>query len=134
MRALTGYDRVTLSFGDGRSESSRGVFAGPADPVDLPMLIADAKAEVVGIFPREPEETSAHSALLRSPTAADRQKLSDMGIRAMLRVPFAANGATGEFCCESRGSRHPSFELHAAAELFAQMFALRLQIETTTSR
>jgi light-regulated signal transduction histidine kinase (bacteriophytochrome) len=34
----------------------------------------------------------------------------------------------GEFCCESRAPHQPSFELHAAAELFAQMFALRLQL------
>jgi hypothetical protein len=28
----------------------------------------------------------------------------------------------------------PSFELHAAAELFAQMFALRLRLDQVTNR
>jgi light-regulated signal transduction histidine kinase (bacteriophytochrome) len=35
----------------------------------------------------------------------------------------------GEFRCESRTPRAPSFELHAAAELFAQLFAMRLEID-----
>jgi light-regulated signal transduction histidine kinase (bacteriophytochrome) len=35
----------------------------------------------------------------------------------------------GEFRCESRTPRVPSFELHAAAELFAQLFAMRLEID-----
>ena len=54
MRALTGYDRVTLRCGDKRAESSRGAFAGPADmSVRLPVIIADTEAEGVALFPRE---------------------------------------------------------------------------------
>jgi hypothetical protein len=51
------------------------------------------------------------------------------GIRATLRVPFDIDGITGEFRCDSRVPRRPSFELHAAAELFAQLFVLRLQVD-----
>ena len=134
MRALTGYDRVTLRRGDQRAESSRGAFAGAADPRDLPTFVVDAEAGGVGLFPREPEETSAHDALMRAPTQGDRQKLQEQGIRAMLRVPFLANGAQCEFCCESRTPRAANFELHAAAELFAQMFALRLELDQATNR
>jgi light-regulated signal transduction histidine kinase (bacteriophytochrome) len=129
MRALTGYDRVTLICGDERHESSRGAFAGPADPAGLPILIVDSDAGAIHLFPREPGETSAHDMLLRAPTERDCQKLREKGVRAMLRIPFTANGLAGEFCCESRGSREPGFELHAAAELFAQMFALRLELD-----
>ena len=129
MRALTGYDRVTLSCGAERAESSRGTFTGPADPADLPIYIADTGGEGVQLFPRDAEDTSAHAALMRSPSESDRQKLVGKGIGSMLRVPFTADGQSCEFCCESRTARDPSFELHAAAELFAQMFALRLEMD-----
>ena len=129
MRALTGYDRVTLSCGDRRAESSRARFSSPVDAGDLPPLIADADAGGVELFPREPDETSVDEALMRAPTSDDRGKLRECGVRAMLRVPFTAGEVDGEFCCESRAPRQPSFELHAAAELFAQMFALRLELD-----
>jgi hypothetical protein len=34
-----------------------------------------------------------------------------------------------EFRCECRTQTGPSIELHAASELFAQLFALRLEID-----
>jgi len=44
MRALTGYDRVTLICGDQRAESSRGPVNGPADmDLDLPAIVAEMK-------------------------------------------------------------------------------------------
>jgi len=129
MRALTGYDRVTLSCGDRRAESSRGAFGGAVDPADLPVLVADTDAVGINLFPREADDTSAHAALLRAPEEADRHELNGKAIRSMLRIPFSADGLSCEFCCESRTPREPSFELHAAAELFAQMFAMRLTID-----
>jgi light-regulated signal transduction histidine kinase (bacteriophytochrome) len=134
MRALTGYDRVTLSCGERRAESSRGAYAGAADPADLPTVITDTQGEAIGLFPREAEETSVHGALLRAPSEDERHKLDAEGIRAILRVPFVADGLACEFCCESRSPRDPNFELHAAAELFAQMFAMRLAIDQATNR
>jgi len=59
MRALTGYDRVTLSCGDRRAESSRGAFGGAVDPADLPVLVADTDAAGINLFPREADDTSA---------------------------------------------------------------------------
>jgi light-regulated signal transduction histidine kinase (bacteriophytochrome) len=129
MRALTGYDRVTVTCGDRRSESSRGAFAGASDAGDLPILIADATAEGIAIFPRETDETSVDKALLRAPDQAQRHKLESQGIKAILRVPFTADGLDCEFCCEHRSPRRPSFELHASADLFAQMFALRFELD-----
>src|SRR4249919_774761 len=61
MRALTGYDRVTLSCGDHRSESSRGAFASALDASNLPFIITDTQGESIGMFPRGVEETSATS-------------------------------------------------------------------------
>jgi light-regulated signal transduction histidine kinase (bacteriophytochrome) len=132
MRALSGYDRVTLSCGERRAESSRGAFGGPVDPADLPILVADTGATGVSLFPRDTQDTSAHAALMRAPEEADRRELSGQGIRSMLRIPFVADGLGCEFCCESRSPREPSFELHAAAELFAQMFAMQLAIDSGT--
>ena len=129
MRALTGYDRVTLSCGDRRAISSRGSFAAASDPTDLPIIIADVASEGVAVFPRETGETSIDAALLHAPTMQQREGLTAQGIKAILRVPFKADGLSCEFCCENRSPRQPSFELHAAAELFAQMFAMRLAID-----
>jgi hypothetical protein len=131
MRALTGYDRVTVTCGDRRSESSRGAFASTSHPADLPMLIADSEASGVNVFPREVDETSIDAALMREPDQEERNGLKEQGIRALLRIPFDAGGLSCEFYCESRTARDPSFELHAAAELFAQMFAMRLAMDKT---
>ena len=129
MRALTGYDRVTVTCGDRRSESSRGAFAGASDASDLPDMIGDTTGEGIAIFPRQVNETSVEEALLHAPDATQREKLEGQGIKAILRVPFSADGLDCEFCCESRTPRQPRFELHAAAELFAQMFAMRLALD-----
>lgn len=129
MRALTGYDRVTVTCGDRRSESSRGAFASSSNSTDLPILVADSDATGTGVFPRDVDETSIGAALMREPSEEEREQLKQQGIRALLRIPFDAGGLSCEFCCESRTSRAPNFELHAAAELFAQMFAMRLAID-----
>jgi len=129
MRALTGYDRVTLTCGDRRSESSRGAFASASNAGGLPMLIADSEARGIRVFPREVDETSAGAALMRAPGERERTQLKEQGIRALLRIPFDSGGLSCEFCCESRAARDPNFELHAASELFAQMFAMRLTID-----
>ena len=130
MRALTGYDRVTLMCGNGRAESSRGTFASPSNFSDrLPRIVSDCDGQPVQIFPRQVDETSAGEALLRSCSEEERKALERCGVRASLSVPFSVDGVSGEFRCESRTPREPSFELHAAAELFAQLFAMRLEID-----
>ena len=123
MRALTGFDRVTLVCGDERAESSRGAFTAPADmDAGLPAIVADPGAEPVAIFPRIADDTSAADALMCAP-------MSYSAAGATMRVPFNVDDLHGEFRCECRGPREPSFELHAAAELFAQLFAMRLEID-----
>ena len=130
MRALTGYDRVSMSCGERRAESSRGEFAGPAESSDdLPVIVADTEAEPIAIFPRDGEDEAAGGALMRHAPEATLEHLAQSGIRSTLSVPFGAGTADGQFRCDSRTPRAPSFELHAAAELFAQMFALRLEMD-----
>ena len=128
MRALTGYDRVTVVFGDAKAESSRGGFEAPAAMSDaLPDIVADTHAQGVGLFPRRTDDTSCADALMVACEPGAIDQLREQGVKASLRAPFTANGVQGEFRCDSRTVRKPSFELHAAAELFAQMFALRLE-------
>ena len=130
MRALTGYDRVTLVCGGSRSESSRGAFAAPADvAADLPAIVADSQPDAIAIFPRDADETSAPDALLCAPGTGALNSLGASGVRSAMRVPFSVDDLHGEFRCESRTPREPNFELHAAAELFAQLFAMRLEID-----
>lgn len=131
MRALTGYDRVTLFHGDKRAESSRGPFAAPAeaDPT-LPIIVADDQAGETAVFPQAQHRDCVGAALLRSPDAGALDRLRKQGVRSSLRVPFVLeDGATGQFLGDCRNPRRPSFELHAAAELFAQLFAMRLEID-----
>lgn len=129
MRALTGYDRVTLLLADRHAESSRGVFPGPADmSARLPTIVADCRAEGVALFPRDGEE-SIELALMCAPDREALEKLAAAGVLSTLRVPFIADGTEAQFLCESRSACEPSLELHAAAELFAQLFALRLEID-----
>ena len=129
MRALTGYDRVILRWGNHRCESSRGLFAGPSEPGSTPPpILADSGAEPIALFPRRPLGAACR-ALMGHCDEAARTSLERCGVRACLRLPFSSGGTDGEFRCESRVPRATSFELHAAAELFAQMFALRLEID-----
>jgi len=130
MRALTGYDRVTLVCGEHRAESSRGAFNAPAElSTELPHIIADADAAPVPVFPRDAEETSTAEALLSSCASAGLDQLRREGVRSSLRIPFAVDDISGEFRCDCRNAHEPSFEMHAAAELFAQLFAMRLEID-----
>jgi light-regulated signal transduction histidine kinase (bacteriophytochrome) len=134
MRALTGYDRVTLVCGEERVESSRGAFSGPADmSSQLPAIIADVQAEGVGLFPRDDDQVAIGDALMSSPDGAAIDALVASGVRSSLRAPFVCEAGAGEFRCESRRPCEPSLELHAAAELFAQLFALRLEIDQLKS-
>ena len=129
MRALTGYDRVTLEWGGERAESSRGNFNAPARPLaGLPPIVADAAGEGVSLFPRNISGNASSAALLRAPSANVRTGLAEQQVAAALLVPFSVGGQDGQFRADSRTPRVPSFELHAAAELFAQMFAMRTQM------
>lgn len=135
MRALTGYDRVTLICGQTRAESSRGPFPAAATVNgDVPTIVADSGADAVALFPRDVEESSAGAALMRACLPDEVANLRDQGVRASIRVPFAADGVSGEFRCDSRTPQEPRLELHAAAELFAQLFAMQLEIDRLRTR
>jgi light-regulated signal transduction histidine kinase (bacteriophytochrome) len=138
MRALTAFDRVTVLVGDSKATSSRtGVPFGEGTNAslseDFPALVADSAASAVPVFPRDDEASAAAMALLRAPTADQLAELGERGFASAMRIPVAiGDEKIGEFRLAHTTPRMPSFELHAAAELFAQMFALCLELDRTT--
>ena len=135
MRALTAFDRVTLLVGRSKATSSRpGVPFRPGANAtlssDLPYLVADASAAVVPLFPREPDDATIALALLRAPSAEQLAELAERGFGSTMRVPVRfGDKRVGEFRLAHIKSRRANFEVHAAAELFAQMFAMQLQLD-----
>lgn len=135
MRALTGYDRVTLLVGKSKATSDRsGVpFRSGANATlsgDFPALVANSTGSRVPVFPRADEDAVTTAALLRAPSASQQAELGDRGFASTMRVPITRIGETiGEFRLAHTKPRPPNFELHAAAELFAQLFAMRLEID-----
>lgn len=137
MRALTGFDSVSYVDADGnvRSESRRP----GAPPVrhgstllsqaQFSRLIANVAADPVPMFPKVARDRPAAAALLRSPRSDERAELLAAGIRSTMRVPVRLDGEiVGCFECDDRRPRRPQLEMHAAAELFARMFAMRMRI------
>lgn len=128
MRALSGFDRVTLSLSGKTVESGRSKLPELAVSGELPAIVADSAADPVPLFPRENEDRPIEHALLRSPTSSQLEELRAAGARSILTVPVLCDGErVGEFRCDSRTAHTPSFELHAAAELFAQILAMQLR-------
>lgn len=153
VRALIGYDRVMVYrfAGDGSgevvSEACRagiGRFLGlhyPASDIpaqarilytrNLLRLIADVSAEPVPVTPAldqagEPLDLSL--SVLRSVSPIHIEYLKNMGVGASLSISIVVEGKLwGLFACHHYGARLPSSERRATAELFAQMFSMRLE-------
>jgi len=126
MRALTGFDRAVLTIGEDRVESSRGKLPELQTSGELPQIVADATSDEVIVFPRD-NDKGVDAALLRAPTTEQLQALRSSGIRSVLGGPIFRDGEMiGRFQCDNRTAMPPSFEQHAAAELFAQMFGMLL--------
>ena len=134
MRALTGFDRATFLKGRNKATSSRSGVPFPPGAnaslsAHLPMLIADQHAKPVPVYPRGPSKLASR-ALFRAPTADECAALADRKIVSAMRIPVALDGKhLGEFRCAHVTPRKPSLEMHAAAELFAQMVAMRLVLD-----
>lgn len=137
MRALTGFDSVAYIdvAGTTRAESRRPGIPGLRRHAALnragehSRLIADVRGAPVPIFPRSSRDSAPRAALLRSPRASRREQLLADGIAATMRVPVRLDGKLmGSFECDHCAPMKPRLELHAAAELFAQMFAMRMRI------
>ena len=130
LRALTGYDQCSILYGDQSAHSSRASSSDTKNIADLPGIVADTADAPVPIFPRNPGDRSIAQALLRAPSPESLLQLRVHEICSAMSIPLIFEGNTvGRIRCESRTPVQPNIELHAAAELFAQMLALRLEVD-----
>jgi len=153
VRALTGYDRVMVyrfaadGSGEVAAESCRrgiGSFLGLHYPAtDIPAqaralykrnllrIITDINATPVPIVPqldenRRPLDLSL--SVLRSVSPIHIEYLKNMGVGASMSISIIVEGKLwGLFACHHYSPRVIPFERRSVAELFAQMFAMRLE-------
>ena len=153
VRALTGFDRVMVyrfdrdGSGQVAAEAVRGGIGSfmelryPAS--DIPKqarslyvrtpfrIIADIDAAPVPIVPAR-DETGApldlSLSVLRSVSPIHIEYLRNMGVAASLSISIIVGGELwGLFACHHYAARCPSFDRRTVAELFGQMFALKLE-------
>jgi light-regulated signal transduction histidine kinase (bacteriophytochrome)/CheY-like chemotaxis protein len=154
VRALTGFDRVMVyrfeRDGSGvvvaeAARSGIGSFLDLRYPAtDIPAqartlylrtpfrIIADVDAEPAMIYPQR-DETGApidlSLSVLRSVSPIHIEYLRNMGVAASMSISIIVGGKLwGLFACHHyAGPRRPGFERRSIAELFGQMFALKLE-------
>ena len=153
VRALTGFDRVMVyrfapdGSGEVVAESAKsgiGSFLGlhyPASDIPKPArelylrnllrVITDIEAEPVPIEPPTDEHgqpIDLSLSVLRAVSRIHIEYLRNMGVRASMSISIVVEGELwGLIACHHYAPRCPSFERRSVAELFAQMFAMRLE-------
>lgn len=154
VRALTGFDRVMVyrfdpdGSGVVVAEAARGGLGSFLDlrypASDIPQqarrlylrtpfrIIADVDADPVPIVPRLDERgqpIDLSLSVLRSVSPIHIEYLRNMGVAASLSISIIVEGKLwGLFACHHYASaRCPDFERRSIAELFGQMFALKLE-------
>lgn len=152
VRALTGFDRVMVYrfAADGSGEvvgeavkSGIGSFKGlhyPAEDIpaqarelyrrNLFRIIADVDAVPVAVVPTLDENGAPldlSMAILRAVSPIHLEYLRNMGVRASLSISIIVdNKLWGLFACHHHSPRCPGFERRTVAELFGEMFSMRL--------
>ena len=153
VRALLGYDRVMVykfdSDGSGEvvgeaCKSGIGSFKGLHYPAtDIPQqaralyrrnllrIITDVNATPVKITPQLDEigrPLDLSLSMLRSVSPIHIEYLKNMGVGASLSISIIVDDELwGLFACHHYSPRIPSFQMRSVSELFAQMFAMRLE-------
>lgn len=153
LRALLGYDRVMVyKFDpDGSGEvvgeackSGIGSFKGLHYPAsDIPQqaralyrrnllrVITDVNARPVRITPERDElgrPLDLSLSMLRAVSPIHIEYLKNMGVGASLSISIIVDGELwGLFACHHYSPRIPNFQMRSVSELFAQMFAMRLE-------
>jgi light-regulated signal transduction histidine kinase (bacteriophytochrome)/CheY-like chemotaxis protein len=154
VRALTGFDRVMVyrfdTDGSGivEAEAARsgiGSFLHLRYPAsDIPQqarklylrtpfrIIADVEAAPVPILPQRDERgqpIDLSLSILRSVSPIHIEYLRNMGVGASLSISIIVEGKLwGLFACHHySGGKRPDFERRSIAELFGQMFGLKLE-------
>ncbi len=153
VRALLGYDRVMVyKFAESGAgevvaeacKSGIGSFLGlhyPASDIprqaralykrNLVRVIRDVNSEPIGIVP-EVDATGARLdlslSILRSVSPIHVEYLKNMGVAASLSISIVVDDELwGLFACHNYSPRSPTFERRSVCELFAEMFAMRLE-------
>jgi len=153
VRALLGYDRVMVykfaASGAGAvvAEACKpgiGSFLGlnyPASDIprqarelykrNLVRVIRDVQADPVGIVPEidaAGRRIDLSLSILRSVSPIHIEYLKNMGVAASLSISIVVDDELwGLFACHHYTPRAPTFERRSVCELFAEMFAMRLE-------
>lgn len=153
VRAMLGYDRVMVYrfSGDGSGEvvaetcrAGIGQFMGLRYPsTDIPAqarelykrnllrIISDVSGESVPIVPRLDERgqpLDLSLAVLRSVSPIHLEYLRNMGVGASLSISIVVGGRLwGLFACHHYAPKWPDVASRSVAELFSQMFSMRLE-------
>ena len=133
LRALTGFDRVTLFRWkpDGTAEiaahCARGDrAAAPTPPTGELRLIADAGADGIAVEPGA-KPALFDRCLLNIATAADRDAMGTSA--SLVRISLTAGGIKwGVAVCLNQTPRQLGLERFASAELFGDLLALRIAL------
>lgn len=153
LRALLGYDRVMVyrfaeeGSGEVAAESCRagiGRFHGLRYPAtDIPAqarelykrnllrIISNVRGEMIPVVPRldehkQPLDLSLST--LRAVSPIHLEYLRNMGVDASLSISIMVGGRLwGLFACHHYAPKWPAFARRSVAELFAQMFSMRLE-------
>lgn len=154
IRALTGFDRVMVyrfdrdGSGEVVAEAKRsgiGSFMGLNYPAaDIPKqaralylrsllrIIADIDDPGSPILPVSAERAAPVDlslSVLRSVSPIHIEYLRNMGVRASMSISICIDGRLwGLFACHHYAPLRPSFDHRTVAELFGQMFALKLEV------
>lgn len=135
LRALVGFDSVTLFRLDGHgraarvAEDARGASPTAVScPPPATRMLADARRGNVPLEPEAPR-TMIDRALLRSWTADEPGAAGPGEAAACLCVPLVSAGNPwGVAVCLNRSARQPMLDRIAAAELFADLLAMRAEL------
>ena len=131
LRALTGFDRVTLfrwkpnGAAELAAHCARGELAAAPTPLtgDL-RLIVDAAADGVAVAPTA-NSAQFDRCMLGTATPADRDAMGTAS--SLVRIPLVASGIEwGVAICLNQTPRQLGLERFASAELFSDLLALRL--------
>ncbi len=153
VRALVGFDRVMVyrfaadGSGEVVAEACKpgiGRFLGlhyPASDIpaqarvlytrNLLRVIADVHSTPVAIVPavdEKGEPLDLSLSMLRSVSPIHIEYLKNMGVEASMSISIVVDGKLwGLFACHHYAPRCPTFDRRSVAELFTQMFSMRLE-------
>lgn len=132
LRALTGFQQVVISAGEGPLGQSMRTGATPID-----IQIASDESDMV-VFDRNAAAVPIHvidkvwlpqRLTLRAPTESEIARLEAIGASAALIVPLNRDErAWGQAACYHGVARHVSAERRNIARLFASIMSLRIEI------